>query len=106
VPRSSSQNIDRTIVQKRSIVLNGHKTSVSLEQDYWDAVIMIARARKTTIAELVGSIDAERTNANLSSALRLFVLGEAQAGRLGPRPAEPLKDRRHVRWNLMALLKR
>jgi predicted DNA-binding ribbon-helix-helix protein len=72
--------------KRRSVALNGHKTSVSLEQDYWECLRMVARARNSTVADLIASIDAERVNSNLSSALRLLVLSEAKAGRLGPGP--------------------
>jgi predicted DNA-binding ribbon-helix-helix protein len=61
-------------VVKRSIVIAGHKTSVSLEDAFWDALKDIAGKRNTTISDLVASIDASRTQGNLSSAIRLFVL--------------------------------
>jgi predicted DNA-binding ribbon-helix-helix protein len=60
---------------KRSIVIAGHKTSVSLEGEFWDSLEEIARERGMTVAELVAAIDANRQHANLSSAIRLFVLG-------------------------------
>lgn len=61
-------------VVKRSIVIRGHKTSVSLEQQFWDELCSIARHRGETIGGLVGDIDASRRHGNLSSAIRLFVL--------------------------------
>jgi predicted DNA-binding ribbon-helix-helix protein len=61
-------------VVKRSIVIAGHKTSVSLEDAFWDALKEIAARRKATLSDLVASIDASRTQGNLSSAIRLFVL--------------------------------
>jgi len=61
-------------VVKRSIVIAGHKTSVSLEDAFWTAVKDIATARSMTLSELVASIDANRRQGNLSSAIRLFVL--------------------------------
>ncbi len=61
-------------VVKRSIVIAGHKTSVSLEDAFWKALKDIAVGRQMTLSELVGAIDAERQHGNLSSALRLFVL--------------------------------
>jgi predicted DNA-binding ribbon-helix-helix protein len=61
-------------VVKRSIVIAGHKTSVSLEDDFWDALKEIAERRKATLSDVVASIDASRTQGNLSSAIRLFVL--------------------------------
>jgi predicted DNA-binding ribbon-helix-helix protein len=59
---------------KRSIVLEGHKTSVSLEDAFWDALKDIAKWKRKTVAELVSSVNLHRNHANLSSALRLFVL--------------------------------
>ena len=61
-------------VTKRSIVLAGHKTSVSLEDAFWQALKEIAAGRDMTLSELVSAIDAERRHGNLSSAVRLFVL--------------------------------
>jgi predicted DNA-binding ribbon-helix-helix protein len=61
-------------VVKRSIVIAGHKTSVSLEDAFWKGLKEIASGRNATLSELVGSIDADRQHGNLSSALRLFVL--------------------------------
>ena len=61
-------------VVKRSIVIAGHKTSVSLEDAFWSGLKDIAAARNMTLSELVASIDADRRQGNLSSAIRLFVL--------------------------------
>src|SRR3981189_769379 len=61
-------------VVKRSIVLAGHKTSVSLEDAFWKGLKEIAGGRHMTLSDLVGAIDAQRQHGNLSSALRLFVL--------------------------------
>jgi predicted DNA-binding ribbon-helix-helix protein len=61
-------------VVKRSIVIAGHKTSVSLEDAFWKALKEIAGGRDLTLSEMVGAIDAERAHGNLSSAIRLFVL--------------------------------
>lgn len=61
-------------VVKRSIVIDGHKTSVSLEDAFWSGLKEIASDRKLTLSKMVGAIDSARTNGNLSSALRLFVL--------------------------------
>jgi predicted DNA-binding ribbon-helix-helix protein len=61
-------------IEKRSIVLGGHKTSISLEQDFWDALKEIARLRQQTISAVIGEIDAARKAGNLSSNLRVFVL--------------------------------
>lgn len=61
-------------VVKRSIVIAGHKTSVSLEDQFWDALKEIAASRRTTLSEIVASIDSGRNQGNLSSAIRLYVL--------------------------------
>ena len=68
----------KSTVVKRSVVVAGHKTSVSLEDQFWEGVREIAKARRVTISDLVGSIDTEREHGNLSSALRLFVLDHYQ----------------------------
>ena len=62
-------------VVKRSIILAGHKTSVSLEDQFWKGLKEIAGKRLMTLSTLVDTIDAQRQQgSNLSSALRLFVL--------------------------------
>jgi predicted DNA-binding ribbon-helix-helix protein len=61
-------------VVKRSIVIAGHKTSVSLEDAFWKGLKEIAGTRDMTLSELVALIDSERQHGNLSSAIRLFVL--------------------------------
>ena len=62
-------------VIKRSIVIDGHKTSVSLEDAFWNALKDIAHERRVTLSQLLAGINTNRRQfANLSSALRLFVL--------------------------------
>jgi predicted DNA-binding ribbon-helix-helix protein len=61
-------------VVKRSIVIAGHKTSVSLEDAFWKGLKEIASERDMTLSDLVAAIDSERQHGNLSSAIRLFVL--------------------------------
>jgi len=61
-------------VVKRSIVVAGHKTSVSLEEAFWNGMKEISGERSMTLSELVGEIDSKRQQGNLSSAIRLFVL--------------------------------
>jgi len=61
-------------VVKRSIVVAGHKTSVSLEVAFWNGMKEISGLRNMTLSELVGEIDGNRQQGNLSSAIRLFVL--------------------------------
>ena len=64
----------KSAIVKRSIVLGGHKTSVSLENEFWEGLREMAEGQKTTMSMLLQKIDAERQQANLSSAIRLFVL--------------------------------
>ena len=61
-------------VVKRSIVIAGHKTSVSLEDAFWKGLKEIADARGMTLSDIVANIDSQRRHGNLSSAIRLFVL--------------------------------
>jgi predicted DNA-binding ribbon-helix-helix protein len=61
-------------VVKRSIVIGGHKTSVSLEDAFWKGLKEIAGERDMNLSELVTAIDMDRQHGNLSSAIRLFVL--------------------------------
>jgi predicted DNA-binding ribbon-helix-helix protein len=61
-------------VIKRSIVIAGHRTSVSLEDAFWKTLKEIAQARRTSLADLIGTIDDQRRGGNLSSAIRVFVL--------------------------------
>lgn len=61
-------------VAKRSIVIGGHKTSVSLEEAFWSGMKEIAGARSITLSDLVSEIDRNRDHRNLSSAIRLKVL--------------------------------
>lgn len=68
-------------VRKRSVTIRGHRTSFSLEQEFFDELERIAAARGVTLAALVASVDETRAReVNLSSALRLFVLRELKAG--------------------------
>ena len=68
----------KSTVVKRSIVVAGHKTSVSLEDAFWEGLKDIAKARRVTLSDLVGGIDTNREHGNLSSAIRLFVLSHYQ----------------------------
>jgi len=66
-------------VEKRSVTIRGHRTSYSLEKPFYDDLVAIAASRNMTLAALVASVDETRpTGANLSSALRLYVLDWAK----------------------------
>jgi predicted DNA-binding ribbon-helix-helix protein len=73
------EGVMKSPVVKRSIIIAGHKTSVSLEDAFWKGLKEIARGRHLTLSEMVAAIDSERTQGNLSSALRLFVLDHYRA---------------------------
>ncbi|HZQ12457.1 MAG TPA: ribbon-helix-helix domain-containing protein [Pseudolabrys sp.] len=64
----------KSAITKRSVVIGGHKTSVSLEEPFWSAVREIAGHQQVTVSSLLRQIDLERRNANLSSAIRVYVL--------------------------------
>jgi predicted DNA-binding ribbon-helix-helix protein len=83
-------------MKKRSVVLAGHRTSVSLENAFWDALKAIAGNRNSTVNQLVTEIDKQR-DGNLSSAIRVYVLRTLQSdlmnARNGGQPSstEPLQ---------------
>ena len=62
-------------MQKRSLTIHGHRTSISLEEPFWVALNDIAKARQQSVASLVQMIDKERVG-GLSSAIRMFILAE------------------------------
>jgi predicted DNA-binding ribbon-helix-helix protein len=64
----------RSAIVKRSVVIAGQKTSVSLEDSFWTALKEVAREQEMPLCELITGIDAQRSEGNLSSAIRLFVL--------------------------------
>lgn len=64
----------QTTVTKRSVVLAGRKTSISLEDEFWHGLKAIARQQQRTLSAVVGEIDQNR-HGNLSSAIRVFVFG-------------------------------
>ena len=64
---------------KHSVVVSGHKTSVSLEEPFWQALREIAREREMTMSALLNSIASKRGESNLSSAVRVFVLEHFRA---------------------------
>ena len=66
-------------VLKRSVVVSGHKTSVSLEEPFWQALREIATARGLTVRALISLVDEKREQGNLSSALRVAVLQHYRA---------------------------
>ena len=73
-----------TRMRKHSLDIAGHRTSISLEDAFWDALREIAAAQGLSLAGLVARIDAERDGANLSSAIRVFVLQNGRPSREAP----------------------
>lgn len=72
---------------KRSLTLNGHRTSVSLEDEFWRALRRIAEAEGRAINDLAAEIDADRGAATgLATAIRLFVLSQLEAQAAAARP--------------------
>ncbi|RDV05223.1 ribbon-helix-helix domain-containing protein [Undibacter mobilis] len=69
----------KSAIVKRSIELHGHKTSVSLEDQFWDGLRDIAERTRTPLPALLQTIDAQRGYANLSSAIRVYVLEHHRA---------------------------
>ena len=82
----------KSTVVKRSIVLAGHRTSISLEEPFWKAFKDIASQRRQTLSELVGRIDTERRFGNLSSAIRMFVLNHYLERLRSERFTKPLEN--------------
>jgi predicted DNA-binding ribbon-helix-helix protein len=68
----------KSAIIKRSVTIAAHRTSVSLEDDFWNMLKEIADQRGTSVKELIASIEADRRVGTLSTALRLFVLTHLQ----------------------------
>ena len=68
---------------KRSVVIGGHKTSISLEDAFWGALKEIAQAKASTVTQTVTEIDRMRQGPNLCSAIRLFVLDQVRSQKVG-----------------------
>ena len=69
-----ARNAGNAIVAKRSLTIAGHRTSISLEDAFWSRLKALAKDRDQPLSELIAHIDASRGEANLSSAIRVFVL--------------------------------
>lgn len=69
---------------KRSFTIGGHRTSISLEAPFWEALREIARSEKLPLAQLVLRIDSERDEGGLSSAVRIWILAYYRKGRAAP----------------------
>lgn len=81
--RHGALKVMKSAIIKRSIILNGHKTSISLEDAFWKGLKDIAIAQSVHVSALVQAIDSARGDSNLSSAIRLYVLSQyRQANRV------------------------
>jgi len=72
----------KSLIIKRSVIIAGHKTSVSLEDSFWRGLKEIAHIERTTLSELLAKIEGKRERGNLSSAVRLFVLDQVRTNRM------------------------
>ncbi len=79
---------------KRSIVIRGHKTSVSIEDAFWQGLKEIALRQRTTLSNIIADIDAHRQHGNLSSVIRIYVLDRLRA------PASNYSGQREDGFNL------
>jgi predicted DNA-binding ribbon-helix-helix protein len=66
------------VLRKRSVTIAGHRTSISLEDEFWSELVRVAAENKTSLNSLISAIDEARST-NLSSAIRLHVLADLQA---------------------------
>ena len=71
----SNEDAIKSSVIKRTVMVGGHKTSISLEDEFWSGLKEIAQAQGASLAQILAEIDTTRQQKNLSSAIRLFVLG-------------------------------
>jgi len=78
--------------KKRSFSIKGHRTSLSLEEPFWSALKELAAADGRSLAELVGSIDAQRGDTGLSTAVRVFILERYRSGAARPVPQQVPTD--------------
>jgi predicted DNA-binding ribbon-helix-helix protein len=85
----------KSLIVKRSVHPAGHKTSVSIEDDFWTALKDISGARHMTMSALIHEIDNQRNHGNLSSAIRLFVL-KFYRSQVSANVGDEMRDRRSV----------
>ena len=95
-PELRSWRAMKSLIVKRSVIIDGHKTSVSLEDPFWTDLKKIAHVQQITLSGLVAEIDSRREQGNLSSAIRLFVLRHAH---YGERQMEEAKARIRAAWH-------
>jgi predicted DNA-binding ribbon-helix-helix protein len=88
-PELRSWRVMKSLIVKRSVIIDGQKTSVSLEDPFWTDLKKIAHAQQMTLSALVAEIDGTREHGNLSSAIRLFVLRHVRNAAKGTDVARP-----------------
>ena len=88
-PELRSWRAMKSLIAKRSVIIDGQKTSVSLEDPFWTDLKKIAHAQQMTLSALVAEIDGTREHGNLSSAIRLFVLRHVRNAAKGTDVARP-----------------
>jgi predicted DNA-binding ribbon-helix-helix protein len=88
----------KSAIVKRSVVLNGHKTSVSLENEFWEGLRDIGETKSAKLSDLVRQIDQERETGNLSSAIRVFVLNHFRANQAGGARRAEHAERHDPAW--------
>lgn len=74
---------------KRSISIAGHKTSLTLEPEFWEAAKTIAKEQSISLAHMIGQVDEAREGNNLSSAVRIYILRHYQNADREPTPGAP-----------------
>jgi predicted DNA-binding ribbon-helix-helix protein len=72
---------NRKSIFKHSVVVRGHRTGISLENEFWEGLVEIAKFEKTSAARLIGEVDRVRSTVNLSSAIRVFVFSYFRLGK-------------------------
>lgn len=82
MPRPESAGASGQAIRKHSLTIAGHRTSLSLEEAFWEALKKQARVEGLSLAALVGRIDRDRTG-NLSSAVRVYILERASDASIG-----------------------
>lgn len=92
----------KSLVVKRSIVIAGHKTSVSLEDAFWNGLKEIAHGDHITMSRMVDTIDKHREHGNLSSAIRLFVLDRVRTPAASGDRASVSQTERRVDASMLA----
>jgi predicted DNA-binding ribbon-helix-helix protein len=88
----------KSAIIKRSVVLDGHKTSVSLENEFWEGLREIADQQQANLSSLVRQIDRDRSTGNLSSAIRVFVYKHFRRDSAAAAPPSISGNRAPVAW--------